>query len=75
MSSFPSIIDTKGLSGGVYTGAMTYSFIQAVEANYPNLSVMKLLVEMTRFVKQKGYRQTPQLSTGHEMDLNVRFEA
>jgi hypothetical protein len=66
--------DTSGLSGGVYTGAMTYCFIKAVEAHYPNLSVMKLLIEMTRLVKEKGYKQTPQLSTGHGMDLNIRFE-
>eukprot|EP01134_Creolimax_fragrantissima_P003123 CFRG3123T1 len=66
--------DTSALSGGTRTGAMTFSFIQAVETHYPNLSYEKLLIEMSRVLRKHRMSQEPSFSTGHVMDGRMKFE-
>eukprot|EP00121_Abeoforma_whisleri_P004734 Awhi_evm1s4281 len=38
--------DTAKLSGGTFTGAMTYAFIQSIEKYYPNLTYSSLIRAM-----------------------------
>ncbi|KNC82684.1 hypothetical protein SARC_05043, partial [Sphaeroforma arctica JP610] len=66
--------DTNALSGGARTGAMTFSFIQAVEKHYPNLSYEKLLIEMSRVLRSHHMTQQPSLSSGHGMNVRMKFE-
>eukprot|EP00127_Corallochytrium_limacisporum_P004519 Clim_evm19s166 gene=Clim_evmTU19s166 len=67
--------DTKGLSGSVHTGAMTYSFIDVIEKKYPGVTLRQLIHEMHNVVmsRQSRLNQRPELSTGKILNLDLPF--
>ncbi len=56
---------------GVSTGAMSYAFLHVMNENN-NLSYLELLKNMRKLMKAK-YKQKPQLSCCHPIDVNLRF--
>lgn len=50
-----------------FSGAMTYSFLKSIE---PNISLNSLLTKMKSILKNEGYTQVPQLSTGKNIDID-----
>lgn len=57
-------------------GAMTYALLKTLKKynNKKKTGTYKGIIKnMTVFIKQKGYKQLPQLSTGHLKDLNSQF--
>jgi len=67
-----------GPSGGqsVSSGAMTYSFIEAIEHGstaWQDYTYKSLCQAMRIKLRNKGYRQIPQLSTSRPFDLNSPF--
>lgn len=62
--------------GGQATGAMTYCFLQTMKKyrKKGKLPKMKdLIKELNVLIKQKGYKQIPQLSTGCMVNFNEKF--
>ena len=62
--------DTK--IAGKSTGAMSHAFISVLQKNPHPL--LKDLLGGTRNILKGKYQQIPQLSTGHKMDMNQRFD-
>jgi hypothetical protein len=56
---------------GNATGAMSFAFISALEAN-PQQSYQELLNNIREILRAK-YSQKPQLSSSHPMDTNIMF--
>ncbi|PPR02667.1 hypothetical protein CVT24_002150 [Panaeolus cyanescens] len=56
---------------GNATGAMSFAFISALEAN-PQQSYQELLNNIREILRSK-YSQKPQLSSSHPMDTNIMF--
>ncbi|KAI9190110.1 Ca(2+)-dependent cysteine protease [Blastocladiella emersonii ATCC 22665] len=56
---------------GKATGAMSYALLKSLRAN-PGQSYAQLLAS-TRAILSKEYSQIPQLSSGHEIDMNAVF--
>lgn len=53
-------------------GAMTYAFLSTERLGKP-LTYLALLKKLRRFMKDGGYSQVPQLSSGTFLDLNTVF--
>lgn len=63
------LIDTQ-TNQHEYQGAMTASLI----ANYNNsISCGQLVKNMKSWLKEKGYQQIPELSSGKKIDINNKF--
>lgn len=56
---------------GTPRGALTWAFLEALKKNN-NPSWKELLTSMREFLKQNGYPQIPQLSSGKLIDLNSK---
>jgi len=56
----------------VSTGAMSYALITVLSQNQ-NLTYTQLLTEIRKIMKQKNFKQIPQLSTSHPMNMNEVF--
>jgi len=54
------------------TGAMSYALITVLNEN-PNLTYSQLLTQIRAVMKQKNFKQIPQLSTSHPMNMNETF--
>jgi hypothetical protein len=54
------------------TGAMSYALITVLNEN-PNLTYSQLLTQIRAVMKQKNFKQIPQLSTSHPMNMNEAF--
>ena len=65
------------LLAGVQTGAMTYSFLEAIErgssSDWHDYTYRSLLNAMREKLKAKGLKQTPQFSTSHPFNLSSQF--
>lgn len=59
------------VKNGVAVGAMSYAFMKCLETN-PKQSYQQLL-KGVREILRKTYRQKPQLSSSHKIDINMRF--
>eukprot|EP00916_Digyalum_oweni_P007225 GHVL01012222.1.p1 GENE.GHVL01012222.1~~GHVL01012222.1.p1 ORF type:complete len:641 (+),score=120.41 GHVL01012222.1:40-1923(+) len=67
---------TSADAGSAYSsfgGAMTTAFCNALEDNPYNHSYPSLLNELHRRLKQKGFRQRPQLTSLQSFDINRPF--
>ncbi|ORX34089.1 peptidase C14, partial [Piromyces finnis] len=53
------------------TGAMSYAFITVLNEN-PNLTYSQLLTQLDK-LREKNFKQIPQLSTSHPMNMNEEF--
>ena len=53
-------------------GACTNSMMLALENN-PDVTWVQLLDDMRKILKEKGYKQIPELSASRDMDLNETF--
>jgi len=56
----------------VSTGAMSYAFSTVLKQNQ-NISYTQLLTQIRQIMKQKNFKQIPQLSTSHPMNMNEQF--
>jgi len=65
--------DSKSLSKVVNSGVLTFTFVKSIEAYYPNLTYGSLLNWMDHYVKEKGFTQSIQMSSGKQLDLNAPF--
>ncbi|ORX46390.1 hypothetical protein BCR36DRAFT_102920 [Piromyces finnis] len=54
------------------TGAMSYAFITVLNEN-PNLTYSQLLTQIRQVMREKNFKQIPQLSTSHPMNMNEEF--
>ena len=54
-------------------GAATWSFLDALSNNNPNLTWKDLLTTMRSSLLKGNYQQTPQLSSGNKLDINTKF--
>eukprot|EP01117_Protostelium_nocturnum_P004935 TRINITY_DN1789_c0_g1_i1.p1 TRINITY_DN1789_c0_g1~~TRINITY_DN1789_c0_g1_i1.p1 ORF type:complete len:421 (-),score=166.98 TRINITY_DN1789_c0_g1_i1:301-1563(-) len=59
--------------GGIATGAMSYSLMEALTKGQGTNMSYATLLKMTREIMQGRFKQVPQLSTGREMDMNQPF--
>ena len=59
---------------GISRGAMLWSFLDTINKN-KSISYVDLLTNMRETLKQSGYSQIPQLSSGKIMDMSekIRF--
>jgi len=57
----------------VSTGAMSYALVTVLSQNQ-NLSYTQLLTQVRQIMKQKNFKQIPQLSTSHPMNMNEVFK-
>ena len=55
-----------------YQGAMTWSLLDTLNTS-GKLTWRELLLSMSKRLKMKGFTQIPQLSTGHDCDINNTF--
>jgi len=55
-----------------YQGAMTWSFLQALE-EYPNINLKDLLLYMRKILKENNYTQIPQLSSNTIININKNY--
>jgi len=56
----------------VATGAMSYALITVLSQNQ-NITYSQLLTQIRNIMKQKNFKQIPQLSTSHPMNMNETF--
>jgi hypothetical protein len=54
-----------------YSGAMTFSFIKTIQELGTKISFKTLLENMRKILKENGYSQIPQLSSGTLIDINI----
>jgi hypothetical protein len=54
---------------GNFRGALTWAFLESINSE-PNLSWNKLLIKMRELLKNNGYSQIPQLSSGKLININ-----
>ncbi|KAE9409731.1 peptidase C14 [Gymnopus androsaceus JB14] len=59
---------------GMSTGALSWGLLTTLQEN-PEPTYLELLDGIRAKLKKEHYAQSPQLSTGHPMDLNVVFMA
>lgn len=57
----------------IYGGALTYSFLETLKANKYLINYKNLLQNMRTILKQQGYTQIPQISSGKTLDVNANF--
>ncbi len=60
------------LINNTFRGAMLWSFLQVYEKN-PNISYKDLLLQMRNVLKANKFSQTPQLSSGQNLDINSKL--
>jgi len=68
--------DTNALAGNATTGAMTYSFIEAIEKgghDWHSFTYRSFLIAIRKKMKEKRFKQTPQLSSGRPLNLDTPF--
>jgi hypothetical protein len=49
---------------------MTFSFLKTIQDLGKNITLKNLLVNMRTILRQNGYSQIPQLSSGTSIDIN-----
>jgi hypothetical protein len=54
----------------IYSGAMTFSFLQTIQDLGLNISLKTLIENMRKILKENGYSQIPQLSSGTQIDIS-----
>jgi len=54
----------------INSGAMTFSFLKTIQDLGKNITLKNLLVNMRTILRQNGYSQIPQLSSGTSIDIN-----
>lgn len=57
----------------MYAGAMTFSFINTIKTKGASIPFKILLQEMRRHLKENGFTQTPQISSGTTIDINTNL--
>lgn len=55
----------------ISSGAMTYSFLNTINSIGKNISLKTLIENMRKTLITNGYTQTPQLSSGIQVDINT----
>ena len=55
----------------INSGAMTFAFLNTIEQFGTNISLKTLIESMRTLLKDNGYDQVPQLSSGKEIDINA----
>lgn len=56
---------------GEFRGALTWAFLETINSK-PDLSWIELLTKMRELLKNNGYSQIPQLSSGKLIDINKK---
>ncbi|KAK0194772.1 peptidase C14 [Armillaria mellea] len=64
--------DDQNSNDGSKGGVMTQAFIKSVEEK-PKQSYKELLHSIRKFVKHEVDKQTPQLTTSHQIDTDLKF--
>lgn len=57
-------------NNNIYAGAMTFSFLKTLQDLGLNISLKTLIENMRKILKDNGYSQIPQLSSGTLIDIN-----
>lgn len=57
----------------INSGAMTFSFIKTINDLGTNITFKTLLENMRTILKENGYTQIPQLSSGKLIDINTEY--
>lgn len=57
----------------IYSGAMTFSFLKTIQDLGMNITLKTLLQNMRTILKENGYSQIPQLSSGKLIDIDNVF--
>lgn len=65
--------DSTTLSYVAHSGVLTYSFVKAVEDHHPYLTYSTLLQTMQTAVRQKGFRQVIQMTSGKQLNMDMPF--
>jgi hypothetical protein len=55
----------------INSGAMTYSFLQTIQDLGLNISLKTLIKNMRKILKENGFSQIPQLSSGTLIDIST----
>jgi len=55
----------------ISSGAMTFSFLKTINEFGTNISLKKLIESMRTLLKDNGYEQIPQLSSGKSININT----
>ena len=54
----------------INSGAMTFSFLQTIQQLGVKISLKTLIENMRKILKENGFPQIPQLSSGNQMDIS-----
>ena len=57
-------------NNNINSGAMTYSFLQTIQQLGVNISLKTLIENMRKILKDNGFSQIPQLSSGTRLDIS-----
>jgi hypothetical protein len=57
-------------NNNINSGAMTYSFLQTIHQLGVNISLKTLIENMRKILKDNGFSQIPQLSSGTRLDIS-----
>ena len=58
------------LNNNINSGAMTYSFLQTIQQLGVNINLKTLIENMRKILKDNGFPQIPQLSSGNQLDIS-----
>ena len=58
------------LNNDISSGAMTYSFLQTIQQLGVNINLKTLIENMRKILKDNGFPQIPQLSSGNQLDIS-----
>ena len=57
-------------NSNINSGAMTYSFLQTIQQLGVNISLKTLIENMRQILKDNGFSQIPQISSGNQLDIS-----
>jgi hypothetical protein len=57
-------------NNNINSGAMTFSFLQTIQQLGVNISLKTLIEHMRKILKDNGFSQIPQLSSGNQLDIS-----
>lgn len=57
-------------NNNINSGAMTYSFLQTIQQLGVNITLKTLIENMRKILKDNGFSQIPQLSSGTQIDIS-----
>ncbi|KAJ3416164.1 Ca(2+)-dependent cysteine protease [Chytridiales sp. JEL 0842] len=58
---------------GNSSGAMTYALLETIQRSKKKLTFDDVIKSVRDIIKQKKYKQIPQMSAGHQLDFNQPF--